>query len=74
MHYQSNKTGGKITIQMLRPEDVERSEFIGRDPVTLIEGELRQFDRRIDTIKRYVENIVTGKFLNVNKDVDVFHT
>jgi hypothetical protein len=56
---------------MLRPEDVDKSEYVGRDTVTIIEGEFRQFDRRIDIVKRYVENIVTGSFLKVKKDVDL---
>ena len=32
---------------------------------------MRQFETKIDIIKRFVEQIVTGKFLNVKKDVDL---
>lgn len=58
-------------MQHLRPDDLDRLEFQNRDAVTMIEGELRQFDRRFDIAKRYVENIVTGAFLLVKKDVDL---
>lgn len=32
---------------------------------------MRQFDSKIDIIKRFVEQIVTGQFLSVKKDVDL---
>jgi len=49
------KTGGNITVQNLRPEDIDPSEYIGRDAVTVIEGEFRQFERKFDIVKRFVE-------------------
>ncbi len=55
----------------LRDRDIEQTEYIGRDAMTIIEGELRQFDRRFDQIKRYVENIVTGAFYKVKMNVDL---
>jgi hypothetical protein len=36
-----------------------------------IEGEMRQFDRQFKIEKRFVEQIVTGEFIPVNKDVDI---
>jgi hypothetical protein len=59
-------------MQGLRPDDIERSEYIGRDAVTIIEGEFRQFQGRAwDTFQRYVENLVTGTFIKVTKNVDL---
>lgn len=65
------KTGGNITVQNLRPEDIDPSEYIGRDAVTIIEGEFRQFERRFDIVKRFVEQIVSGNFMQVKNDVDL---
>lgn len=39
-----------------------------------MESELRQFERRIDIVQRYVENLVTGAFLRVKNDVDLSQT
>lgn len=39
-----------------------------------MESELRQFERRIDIVQRYVENLVTGAFLQVKNDVDLSQT
>ena len=55
----------------LKPSDIDPSEYIGRDAVTVIEGEFRQFERRFDIVKRFVEQIVTGQFLQVKNDVDL---
>ena len=50
----------------LKPADKVESEYQGRDAVTIIEGELRQFNSgKVDIVKRYVEQIVTGEFLRV---------
>ncbi len=65
------KTGGNITVQNLRPEDIDPSEYIGRDAVTVIEGEFRQFERRFEIVKRFVEHIVSGQFMQVKGDVDL---
>ena len=32
---------------------------------------MRQFETKMDVFKRFVEQIVTGQFLNVKKDVDL---
>ena len=45
--------------------------FKGRDALNVIEGEMRQFETKMDVFKRFVEQIVTGQFLNVKKDVDL---
>eukprot|EP00354_Favella_ehrenbergii_P002846 CAMPEP_0170473148 /NCGR_PEP_ID=MMETSP0123-20130129/15094_1 /TAXON_ID=182087 /ORGANISM="Favella ehrenbergii, Strain Fehren 1" /LENGTH=61 /DNA_ID=CAMNT_0010741959 /DNA_START=394 /DNA_END=579 /DNA_ORIENTATION=- len=39
--------------------------------MNVIEGEMRQFETKFDIVKRFVEQIVTGEFLNVKKDVDL---
>jgi hypothetical protein len=58
--------------QIIRENDIERADYMGRDAVTIIEGEFRQFERRTwDTIQRYVENLVTGSFLRVKQTVDL---
>lgn len=45
---------------------------IRHDAVTLLEENLRQFDQQVwPQIQRYVENLVTGQFLHVRKDVDL---
>ncbi len=41
MNFSANKTAGKIQMQGLRPDDIDRNEYIGRDAVTIIEGEFR---------------------------------
>ena len=41
------------------------------DALNVIEGEMRQFETKFDIIKRFVEQIVTGEFLSVKKDVDL---
>lgn len=48
-----------------------QDKYLGRDAMNVIEGEMRQFETKIDIVKRYVEQIVTGKFLSVKKDVDL---
>lgn len=45
--------------------------YLGRDALNLIEGEMRQFETKIDVVKTYVEQIVTGEFLSVKKDVNL---
>lgn len=58
--------------QIIRENDIEKTDYLGRDAVTIIEGEFRQFERRTwDTIQRYVENLVTGSFLRVKQTVDL---
>lgn len=38
----------------------------------MIENELRQFQgKTYDAMQRFVENLVTGQFLKVRKDVDL---
>ena len=32
---------------------------------------MRQFETKFDIVKRFVEQIVTGEFLSVKKDVDL---
>jgi hypothetical protein len=66
-----SKTGGQIRIEALNPAHVAQEKYIGRDGLNVIEGEMRQFDAKFDIIKRFVEQIVTGEFLNVKKDVDL---
>lgn len=39
--------------------------------MNVIEGEYRQFDSKFDIVRRYVEQIVTGHFLHVKKDIDL---
>ena len=41
MNFSASKTAGKIQMQGLRPDDIDKSEYIGRDAVTIIEGEFR---------------------------------
>lgn len=56
----------------LKPTDKVEAEYQGRDAVTIIEGELRQFNvGKFDVVKRYVEQIITGEFLQVNKEIDL---
>ena len=68
-----SKTGGQLKIEGLIPAHISNEEYRGRDALNVIEGEMRQFDTKIDIskVKRFVEQIVTGKFLNVKKDVDL---
>ena len=37
----------------------------------MIENDYRQFDRRFDNVRRYVENLVSGQFFRVQKDASV---
>ena len=62
-----------MKIENLLPAHVSNDPYLGRDALNVIEGEMRQFDTKFDVskIKRFVEQIVTGKFLNVKKDVDL---
>jgi len=39
-----SKTGGEIRLEV-RPEDIERRAYQGRDAITIIEGEKRQFEK-----------------------------
>ena len=39
--------------------------------MNVIEGEWRQFDSKFDIVKRFVEQIVTGEFLRLKRDVDL---
>jgi len=66
-----SKTGGQVHIDNLNPSHVTQDLYLGRDALNVIEGEMRQFESKFDIIKRYVEQIVTGEFLNVKKDVDL---
>ena len=68
-----SKTGGQVKIEGLLPAHVSNDPYLGRDALNVIEGEMRQFDTKFDVskIKRFVEQIVTGKFLNVKKDVNL---
>jgi len=50
---------------------VTPDRYLGRDALNLIEGEMRQFETKIDVVKTYVEQIVTGEFLSVKKDVNL---
>lgn len=45
--------------------------YLGRDALNVIEGEMRQFETKFDIVKRFVEQIVTGEFLSVKKDIDL---
>jgi hypothetical protein len=40
-NFTPGKTGGKVKLNNLRDLDLERTAYIGRDAVTIIEGELR---------------------------------
>lgn len=68
-----SKTGGQVKIEGLLPAHVAQDPYLGRDALNVIEGEMRQFETKIDMskVKRFVEQIVTGKFLNIKKDVDL---
>jgi len=44
----------------LKPQHVTQNAYLGRDALNVIEGEKRQFESKIDIVKRYVEQIVTG--------------
>lgn len=61
-------------MQNLRTDDIDHSKFLGRDASNAMESEFRQFERRIDIVQRYVENLVTGAFLRVKNDVDLSQT
>lgn len=66
-----DKTGGEIKLQPAAT-DVTKEKYISRDPVTVIEGEWRQFEnKKYDKLHRYVEQIVTGEFQKVQKEVDL---
>jgi len=55
-----------------KPDDVAKDIYISRDPVNVIEGEWRQFEnKKYDKLHRYVEQIVTGEFQKVQKDLDL---
>lgn len=67
-----NKTGGQVKISNLKREDKAEGDYAGRDAITVIEAELRQFNvAKFDIVKRYVEQIVTGEFFLVKKDIDL---
>lgn len=53
------------------PSHIAREEYMGRDALNVIEGEHRQFESKVDVVRRYVEQIVTGEFLNIKKHVDL---
>ena len=45
---------------------------MGRDATVVIEGEMRQFDgKKTDKVQKYVESLVTGNFMRVQKDVNL---
>ena len=50
---------------------MSQERYLGRDALNVIEGEMRQFETKFDIVKRFVEQIVTGEFLSVKKDVDL---
>lgn len=50
---------------------MSQNPYLGRDALNVIEGEMRQFESKNFIIKRYVEQIVTGLFLSVRKDVNL---
>lgn len=66
-----SKTGRQVRIEKLQVAHTSQEPYLGRDALNVIEGEMRQFETKIDIIKRYVEQIVTGQFLSVKKDVDL---
>jgi glycine betaine/choline ABC-type transport system substrate-binding protein len=66
-----NKTGGAVAMPALRSDDIDRTLYIGRDAVTVIEGEWRQFEQHFEAIHRSVENIITGTFMPVQQDINV---
>ena len=68
-----SKTGGQVKIENLLPAHVSNDPYLGRDALNVIEGEMRQFETKFDLAKtkRFVEQIVTGQFLNVKKDIDL---
>ncbi len=66
-----NKTGGNLKMPGLRTEDIDRTHYLGRDAITMIEGELRQFEHKFDVIHGFVENIITGTFMPIRRDINV---
>ena len=66
-----SKTGGAIRIDGILPNHITAEPYLGRDAMNVIEGEYRQFDSKFDIVRRYVEQIVTGHFLHVKKDIDL---
>lgn len=72
LNHSPNKTGGQIELREVAAEDLTHEPFLGRDAVVLIEGEMRQFDgKRTDKVQRYVESLVTGNFMRVQKEINL---
>ena len=65
-----SKTGGQIKITNLEREHITHDPYGERDAMNIIEGEARLYTKS-DLIRRFVEQIVTGTFLNVKKDVNL---
>lgn len=69
--YSPNKTGGHIQMANIKPEDLTpESQGHAGEAILLTEGHSRQFEGKL-TASRYVEQIKTGAFLKVKKDVDL---
>ncbi len=66
-----NKTAGRIQLKDLKPEDVSAEPYTGRDAIIVIEGEMRQFEKGTTKVQRYVESLVTGRFMPVQKEVNL---
>ena len=72
LHQSPSKTGGQIQLKEVAAEDITHEPYIGRDAVVVIEGEMRQFDgKRVDKVQRYVESLVTGQFMRVQKEINL---
>ena len=57
----------------LNAADITPADQVGkmRDVATIIEGEHSYFDKKFQNSKRFAEQIKTGDFLPIKKDVDL---
>ena len=81
----NSKTAGAVSIRNLDNKHVSAEAYFGREAQVMLEDEMvRQFGKeKLDTIKRFAEQIITGRFLpirdikmdqqisNVKADIDV---
>lgn len=64
-----SKTGGQIELQGLVKEDVVHEVFLSREAG--VDGAKKFDSKNIDKVNRYVESLVTGNFMRVQKEINL---
>lgn len=69
--FNQSKTGGQVTLQGLRNEDISTDPQFAQDEFNRLDLEIAQLDAdKVKKVHRFVESLITGKFIPVNKEFD----